>query len=248
MEYGRMLLITVIILLVLFSVILLWSLAQAMQENQRLKEELWWEDVRSSHLLSDVRQLVRFRRTLRTRMMAIEYLLKEGRSEAGASALVDIVTDFAALSSGLESVEEVWNLVLEAKLEGVSDKGIRVDKEIHITDLGGLKERNFVVLLSGLLEEALENLKHQEGPWLKVVLKSDEGYLYLEVTYPVGNGAADGPGGKGKKGITHKRRLAGLRKVVKEQHGTLAVDRDQGLCQVRVLLPNRREAASPLKK
>lgn len=241
LDRESVMLVYLLILLLLFTVVFLAELAACAEaekkEKRQLQKLLQKERENFERLIAYERKAAKFKHDLKNKMLGIEYLLKEGKTDAGTDKLEEMLRDYHALEYDFAASQYIWNVMIEskcAKEEGAMPELIR---KIDLKTLGKVDEVDFCVILGNLLDNAFEAVRAVENKVIRIVLTQDKGFIYLEIdnTYRKENGRKKA--GNADRYVEHGFGMGNAEEIVRKYNGRFEVEKGDKVFRVRVLLP-----------
>lgn len=228
--------ILVLMLTVIILTIYVSKLEIAWYENRKKNIMLQQEKEHFHKIIEYERNFNKFKHDLKNRILGIEYLLMEENAEQGICKLQELLSDFHFLNSDLSESRQIWDLIIECKLRDAEIHDLQVEKKVNLKTLHSVDEVDFGILMGNLLDNAIEALRQVDDRRLKIVLDSDKGYLFMEISNSCAAHSSTHKDSLYR--IQHGFGLESVKEIVQKYHGTYTAEQKEEFYRVNILIPD----------
>lgn len=214
------------------------------QEKRKLIEMLHKEQENFRMLVSYERKANRFKHDLKNKVLGIQYLIREGRTEQAIRNLEETIQEYYDLDYDFTANQHIWNVIIGSKFAGEETGNIHLTKNIDLNHLGAVDEVDFGIIMGNLLDNALHAVKDErvQNKEVQITLTGEKGFVYLEIrnTYiekeRVRNETLWDLTAIGRE-LEHGFGLSNIQALVKKYNGKFDVSQEGEYYISRILLP-----------
>ena len=231
-----------------FSVFIVYDyLLQANQEAYN-KKLIYEQNVsyRYQHALmqESLNQLRQFRHDLKMHTTAIQLMLQDGRGEDALdyinAATESIKPMYQMISTGNHSID----CILNYKLARADEENIDIQTTIVISERLGVSAYDLNIIISNLLDNAIEAVRCCNHKMIKFVMRSDSNMLFISIENPY-TGEVNMEGSRfitrKKDSINHGFGIDNVRTVVEKYDGSIEFSFHDNTFMVSLFLLQRNQ-------
>ena len=159
-------------------------------------------------------------------------------NEAVKNYLLDLNNDLTTVDTVIRTGNVMVDAILNSKLSLIREKKIEVNAKAVVPKNLSVSEIDLCSILGNLLDNAIENARTADKPWIRVFLGVMKGSLYLSVS----NSMADLPRKEGerflsRKGKGHGYGLGRFDRIAEKYGGVINRQFEEGVFVTEILLP-----------
>ena len=169
---------------------------------------------------------------MKNHLQAVERLYKEQETEKGEGYVRDLYHMLNTMGEKYYSANRMLNIILNEKLDQAKKLGIAVQASVGDVDLSDIRDIDLTAVFANLLDNAVEAAGQTEDGFLRIKINEVQGFRVASLE----NSMKESEEGQKKPGHMGLG-LSNVEKTLERYHGTMEVEKRNGVYKVILMIP-----------